>query len=139
MKIRAEIKHSQNKNEIRLDTDGKVHGLDLAPGSPGAGLNASGGELLLLALATCYRGDLYREAAKLEIKVAGVEVEVEGEFGKEGEPACQVTYHARVKAVEDEERIQNLMRVTDRLAEVQNTLRDCVPVTLTQVEPESVK
>jgi uncharacterized OsmC-like protein len=35
---------------------------------------------LFLALATCYCNDIYREAAKRNIKVDSVEVEVEGTF-----------------------------------------------------------
>ncbi len=46
----------------------------------GYGSSASGGELLFLALATCYCNDIYREAAKKNIKVESVEVDVEGDF-----------------------------------------------------------
>jgi uncharacterized OsmC-like protein len=42
--------------------------------------------LLFLALATCYCNDIFREAAKQGLKIDGVEVKVEGEFGAEGEP-----------------------------------------------------
>jgi uncharacterized OsmC-like protein len=94
---------------------------------------ANGGELLFLALATCYCNDVYREAAKRGIAVERVEVEVEGEFGGVGEPARNVTYHARVTARASEANIQELMAHTDRVAEIQNTLRVETPVRLGRV------
>ncbi len=136
MRIRAKVDNSQGKNEITLETEGRSHSIKIDAKPEGFGSSASGGELLFLALATCYCNDLYREAAKLEIPITGVEVEVEGEFGKEGEPARHVSYRARVKSPESEERLITLMQVTDRLAEVQNTLRAGVPVSLIQLVKE---
>lgn len=40
----------------------------------------NGGEFLMLALATCYCNDPYREAARLNIVVENVDVEANGEF-----------------------------------------------------------
>jgi len=137
MKIRAKINNSQAKQEVALETDGEQHALSIAPKSKGSGSSINGGELLCLALASCYCNDLYREAAKLEIHVSSVEVEVEGEFGGEGEPANSLTYRAKIKAAEDKDRLQDLMRVTDLKAEIQNTLRAGVPVTLGRMEIDS--
>jgi len=89
---------------------------------------------MCLALATCYCNDIYREAAKKGIKVEHVEVEVESEFGAEGEPARNVVYRAKVMAQANEEEIRELMRFTDTVAEIQNTLRTETPVTLIQIE-----
>ena len=94
----------------------------------------NGGELLFLALATCYCNDIYREAARRGIEVDHVEVEVDGEFGSAGEPARDVTYRARVVANATEDEIRDLMRHTDIVAEIQNTLRAPTPVILTDVE-----
>ncbi len=99
---------------------------------PGSGVN--GGELLFLALATCYCNDIYREAARLGIEVEQVEVEVDGEFGGPGEPTKGVRYNARVVAHASEDEISELMRLTDTVAEIQNTLRAATPVTLEKVE-----
>jgi uncharacterized OsmC-like protein len=100
----------------------------------GFGSGVNGRELLFLALATCYCNDIYREAAKRGIKVEGVEVEVDGKFGAEGEPARNVTYRAKVMAAASEEAVRDLMQPTDTLAEIQNTLRAGIPVTFSQVE-----
>ncbi len=136
MKIQARLNNSRGKQAITLEVDGKSHDLSIAAKKEGSGSSVNGGELLLLALATCFCNDLYREARKLEIQIAGVEVEVEGEFGQEGEPARQITYRARVKSDEDKQRLEDLVRVTDRMAEIQNTLRAGIPVTLVQEETE---
>jgi organic hydroperoxide reductase OsmC/OhrA len=45
------------------------------------------GELLCLALATCYCNDVYREASRRGLAIRGVEVGVAAEFGGRGEPA----------------------------------------------------
>jgi len=65
----------------------------------GFGSAVNGGELLLLALATCYCNDLYREATKRNIALSGVEVECTGDFGVEGETRSNFCY--RVRAVSD--------------------------------------
>ena len=97
------------------------------------GSSANGGELLFLALATCYCNDLYREATKRNIKVERVKVNVEGEFGAEAENASSVTYQAKVFAQASDE-IRELMKFTDTVAEIQITLRIETPVVLNQIE-----
>jgi len=67
--------------------------------------------------------DLYREAAKRGIEIEALQVKVGGEFGGEGEPARNVTYWAWVEAKASEEEILDLMRFTDTVAEIHNTLR----------------
>lgn len=88
---------------------------------------------MFLALATCSCNDVYREAGKRGIAVEQVEVEVEGRFGAEGEPATGVTYRATVVADADEAEIRELMRRTDAAPEFQNTLRVPTTVTLDQI------
>jgi uncharacterized OsmC-like protein len=96
----------------------------------GYGSAVNGGELLLLALATCFCNDIYREARKRQIAVSAVEVECTGEFGAEGEPGRNFQYTARVSADASPEVIAELIRATDQLAEVHNTLRQGLNVTL---------
>jgi organic hydroperoxide reductase OsmC/OhrA len=90
----------------------------------------NGGELLFLALATCYCNDLYREAAARGIRIEAVEVEVSGNFGGPGEPATAITYRAKVKSDASEAEISQLLVDTDRVAEIQNTVRNGCTVTL---------
>ena len=138
MKISARVQNSQGQHHVVLRTNDHVHSLTIPPKPTGFGSSANGGELLFLALATCYCNDIYREAAKRGLKVDQVDVEVEGDFGAEGEPARNVTYRARVKAQASEAEILELMSHTDRVAEIQNTLRIETPVTLSGIEVEAV-
>ena len=68
-----------------------------------------------------------------------VEVDVDGQFGAEGEPATNVTYQAGVVAHAAEAEIRELMQHTDTLAEIQNTLRVPTPVTLDRIEAVTVQ
>ena len=134
MKITAKIENSKDNHQVTLQTNDKVHSIVIPPKPTGYGSSANGGELLFLALASCYCNDLYREAAKRKIKVERVEVEVDGDFGADGEPATNVTYRAKVSAQASEEEIRELMKFTDTVAEIQNTLRIETPVVLSQIE-----
>lgn len=57
----------------------------------------------MLALASCYCNDVYREANEKGIKID--RVEVEAEFVSKGEPAKNVTYGAEVKLMEIQARV----------------------------------
>lgn len=98
------------------------------------GSSVNGGELLFLALATCYCNDIYREAAKRNIHVQQVEVEVTGVFACEGEGAREIRYRASVDADAPREEVLALMRHTDTVAEIHNTLRASTSVVLTECE-----
>jgi uncharacterized OsmC-like protein len=98
--------------------------------SAGSGSAVNGGEFLMLALATCYCNDVYREAARLGIAVAGVEVEASAEFAGIGLAATNVSYRARVESAAPPDQIVQLLRETDAVADVHNTLRSPIAVTL---------
>ncbi len=138
MKISAKVQNSEGQHGVMLRTNDTAHSLDIPPKSTGFGSSANGGELLFLALATCYCNDIYREAAKRGLKVEHVEVEVEGDFGAEGEPARNVSYRAKVTAQASDAQIRELMRHTDQVAEIQNTLRRGTPVGLSSIEVVTV-
>lgn len=134
MKISARVQNSEGQHHVTLHTNDAIHSLSIPPKPTGFGSSTNGGELLFLALATCYCNDIYREAAKRGLKVKQVEVAVEGDFGAEGEPAKNVTYRAKVTAEASEAEIRELMNHTDRVAEIQNTLRVETPVTFGDIE-----
>lgn len=138
MKITAKVENSKDNHQVTLQTNDNVHSIVIPPKPTGYGSSANGGELLLLALATCYCNDIYREAAKRNMKVERVEVKVDGDFGAEGEPAKNVTYSAKVFAQASEDEIRDLMKFTDTVAEIQNTLRIETPVVLSQIEVVNV-
>ncbi|HSK67487.1 MAG TPA: OsmC family protein [Anaerolineales bacterium] len=134
MKITAKVENSQNNHQVTLQTNDNLHSITIPPKPTGYGSSANGGELLFLALATCFCNDIYREAAKRNIKVDRVEISVEGDFGAEGEPAKNITYRAKIDAQASAAEIRELMQYTDTVAEIQNTLRMGAPVVLADIE-----
>jgi organic hydroperoxide reductase OsmC/OhrA len=138
MQIRADVQSLKGVYDVSLATDGAIKSLTVAPKPNGFGSSVNGGELLFLALATCYCNDIYREAAREGITVEQAAVTVEGEFQGIGAPATNVRYHARVTARASEEAILALMRHTDTVAEIQNTLRTLTPVALATTEATSL-
>ena len=134
MNISAKLVNSEGVHQVVVQTNNNQRELAVPAKTEGYGSAVNGGELLFLALATCYCNDIYREAAKRGIQVQKVDVEVEGEFGGEGEPARIVTYRARVFADAPEEEVRELMFHTDHVAEIHNTLRAATPVTLSEIK-----
>jgi uncharacterized OsmC-like protein len=135
LNITARVENREGQHHTSVSTNGHAQTLAIAPKAAGRGSSVNGGELLFLALATCYCNDIYREAAKRGIQVESVEVDVAGDFGAAGDPATNVRYRARITARASEEAIRALATETDRLAEIQNSLRVGTPVTLVKVEP----
>lgn len=97
--------------------------IDRAKEVGGMGLGFNGGELLLLAIGGCYSNDVYREAAKRGIKVHGVKVKVSADWGGEPVRAQNVEYSVEVEADASEGEIEELIRHTDQVAEIPNSLR----------------
>jgi uncharacterized OsmC-like protein len=122
MHIVARIRNDGANHAVEIGTEGRTRSLAISA-KLGGGSDVSGGELLFLALATCYCNDLYREAAKTGIAIENVEVTVEGEFGGPGEAAKRIQYSARVESDADPERVRELLQHTDGVAEIQKTVR----------------
>lgn len=127
MKFSARVQNSPNDHQVTLRVGDREQTLAIPP-RPSGGSSVSGGELLFLALATCYCNDIYREAAKRDIKVESLEVDVEGDFEAEGKPASNIVYRARIKANASQDEVRALMLHTDTVTEIQNTVRANIPV-----------
>lgn len=84
----------------------------------------------MLALATCYCNDLYREAARLGLDLRGVKVEAAAEFAGIGLAARDIRYCASVETSASAEDVARLLQETDAVAEVHNTLRSGMQVQL---------
>jgi len=132
MLMSATLKSSFNNHQIEVQTNGAAKLMQIAAKSTGYGSSINGGELLLTALATCFCNDIYREAAKRNIAVDGVEVEVTGEFGAEGEPGFNFQYKAKVASDVPQHEIDALIAHTDQVAEIHNTLRKGLNIILRQ-------
>lgn len=131
MNITATIKNSYGRHEATVATEGTQKSVSIAGKPEGYGSSVNGGELLFLALATCYGNDAYREAARRGMTIESVEVTVSGQFGGEGEPASRIEYTVSLQAPGiPEEELRAFIRHVDSVAEIQNTLRKGVSVTL---------
>jgi organic hydroperoxide reductase OsmC/OhrA len=129
MQISAHVSNSRSQHSVVVDTDGSLKTLAIS-GRPFGGSAINGGGLLMLALATCYCNDLYREAARRSIQIESVEVQARADFPGLGLAAKNIRYSARIKANADQQALAELLRDTDAVAEVQNTLRAGVAVEL---------
>ncbi|WP_263410900.1 OsmC family protein [Terriglobus tenax] len=132
MIISARVTNEGGRHHTVVRTGGNEQAVAIAAKAAGSGSSVNGGELLFLALATCYCNDIYREAAERGIDVQSIEVEVTGRFGGKGEPAQQITYRAAMRSTASEEEALALMHHTDSVAEIHNTLRQGMPVTMTE-------
>ena len=137
MNISARVENCRGSHSVTVATGDREQSLSINPKFEGMGSSVNGGELLFLALATCYCNDLYREAQKRNIEVHAVRVEVTGEFGGEGQPAKNITYSASIDGGAPQAELLDLLRHTDTIAEIQNTLRTSVPVSLSRCEANS--
>ena len=75
MEISATVTSSASAHVATVRTGAVSQALAVPAKATGLGSAVNGGEFLMLALATCYCNDLYREAARLRIPIEGAEVE----------------------------------------------------------------
>lgn len=130
METSATVTSSASTHEVTVRT-GMVSQSLLVPAKvTGRGSSITGGEFLMLALATCYCNDLYREAERLGIAIEAAEVEATAEFPGVGLAATNIRYRAVITSSANAEAIALLLRETDAVAEVHNTVRAGVPVAL---------
>lgn len=130
MQIIAQLENSLHQHSVTVQTNNTVQELAIPGKLTGVGSVVNGGEMLCVALATCFCNDIYREAQKKNIQVTKVWVEASAEFSAEGKPGFNFTYRAKVEGDASEEELLELIKHTDQVAEIQNTLRAGVPVTL---------
>jgi len=128
MQISATVRSAAAAHEVSVRTDGGTRALAIPPKPTGRGSAVNGGEFLMLALATCFCNDLYREAERLQIPLDAVEVEASASFPGIGLAATDIRYRARITSGAPDAAIAELLRQTDAVAEVHNTLRAGVPV-----------
>ena len=132
MQIAATVISSAVGHEVAVRTGEASQSLPIPRKVAGAGSSVNGGEFLMLALATCYCNDLYREAQRLGIRIERAEVEAFAEFPGVGLAASNISYRAKVQSSASSADVQRLLRETDAVAEVHNTVRAGVPVHLVE-------
>jgi organic hydroperoxide reductase OsmC/OhrA len=130
MEISARVINTPDGHETSVRTATASRTLPVPAKAAGRGSAVNGGEFLMLALATCYCNDLFREAASLGIPIDAVDVEASAEFAGVGLAASNIRYRAQVTLSAAPEAIADLLRQTDAVAEVHNTLRAGAAVVL---------
>lgn len=130
MKISAFVTSTPASHDVSVQTDATTRALPVPAKGSGRGSAVNGGEFLMLALATCYCNDLYRESERLGIPVDGVSVEASADFPGVGLAATNIRYHATITSPASADDIDRLLTETDAVAEVHNTVRAGVGVTL---------
>ncbi len=134
MKISATIQNSFKTNIVEVKTNDSSKSISISSKDNGFGSMINGGELFLLAIATCYCNDIYREANKKNIQVEKVEVVAFAEFGAEGEPCSDITYQVKITSNASQSSINDLINHTDKVAEIHNSIRRGTKVILKNVE-----
>jgi organic hydroperoxide reductase OsmC/OhrA len=130
MEISATVTSSASAHDVCVRTGPTSQRLAVPAKAAGPGSSVNGGEFLMLALATCYCNDLYREAARLGIPIEGATVEATADFPGVGLAAANIRYRAVVTSSAGADAVARLLRETDAVAEVHNTLRCGVAVEL---------
>jgi uncharacterized OsmC-like protein len=102
----------------------------LSAGGRGFGFN--GGQLLYMSIAACWCNDLYREAATLGIELSRVAVRVDGDFPARGSASSPIEVHVEVEGVAPEERLAELVRIVEDVAEIPCSIRQGTPVTVVE-------
>lgn len=138
MQIFATLSNSQNAHSLVTAVGSDDHAIPMPVKEEGRGSAVNGGELLCAALATCFCNDLFREAPGFDIEIIEVGVRVHSEFGGAGDPAHHIGYAVEVTTMGEEQAIRDLVRHTDAVAEIHNTLRLGLPVLLESVDVRSV-
>lgn len=132
MQIAATVVSTAGGHEVTVRTGEASQSLPISRKAAGPGSSVNGGEFLMLALATCYCNDLYREAQRLGIPIESAEVEAMAEFPGIGLAAQNISYRAKISSPAAPADVQRLLHQTDAVAEVHNTVRAGVPVRLVE-------
>jgi organic hydroperoxide reductase OsmC/OhrA len=134
MHITAHVINRQASNIVNLRSGEREHSITMPTKPDGLGFLANGGEILLLALATCYCNGLYREAHRQGLAIEGVDVEVMGEYSGEGEPVGSLSYRATAWTSSPKQKVFDVMAHTDTVSEIHNTLRKAAEIQLIKCE-----
>jgi organic hydroperoxide reductase OsmC/OhrA len=132
LNISARITSGGGAHSASVETSGVITSLRIPAKAQGAGSSVNGGELLFLALATCFCNDVYREAAKRDLVVDRVEVDVNGEFDADG-AARNIRYRTEIASNAPRDALANLVRYVDQIAEIHRAVRTGTPVELAEV------
>jgi uncharacterized OsmC-like protein len=136
LNISARITSAGGAHSASVETSGVVRSLRIPAKAQGAGSSVNGGELLFLALATCFCNDVYREAAKRDLVIDRLEVDVNGAFDADG-VARNIRYRTEIASNAPRDPLADLVRYVDEIAEIHRAVRRGTPVELVEVSIHS--
>ena len=108
--------------------------IDRTPRAGGLGIGFSGEELLLMSIGASYCNVLYKEAPGFGVEISEVEIIVNADWGGEPLQAKNVRFDVKIKTASPRETVEELLRHTDKVAAVHNSLRQGIPVKLNDWE-----
>jgi organic hydroperoxide reductase OsmC/OhrA len=124
MQISATLTNEGQTNHIVVSTNKKEKEICIPAKAEGLGSSVNGGELLMLAIATCFCNDIYREAGRRNMQIGGIEITVRGDFANEAQPGTNLSYTAKVNCPShSDEEVKDLIHYVDQIAEIHNTVR----------------
>src|SRR3954452_5803869 len=98
MEISAKVTSTPERHDVAVRTGAASQTLPVPAKTAGRGSAVNGGEFLMLALATCYCNDFYREAERLNVPVEGILVEATADFPGVGLAASNIRYKVKVSS-----------------------------------------
>ena len=99
----------------------------------GGGQGFNGGQLLNLAVAGCISNDLFREAARVGIKLRRVRVVARSDYVGEPAVSTPIQYDVELHGDAPEDALRQLLEHVDTIAEIPNSLRHGTAVHLASV------
>lgn len=131
MKISASITNGGGEHKVTVETNLASQSLSIPVKASGSGSAVNGGEMLFLAIGTCFCNDIYREAVRRNMRITAIDIVVTGNFGGEGVSARDIEYSVNITAPDHtSDELSDLIRYVDEIAEVHNTIRKGTPVLL---------
>ena len=138
--LRAEGELAEGAIACKVETGRALIEAGLHPATGGSGLEACSGDMLLEALVACAGVTLKAVATALEFRLQGGHVRAEGDLDFRGTLGVERTAPVGFRDIrlafeldtdEPQERIDTLLKLTERYCVVLQTLRNPPPVTAT--------
>ena len=104
--------------------------IDLPQDEGGQGLGFSGGELLLLAIGSCYCNDLHRAAARSGISLDSIDLTVSAKWSDKPLQLTDAHVSIRTKTAKCAVDLHQLIKQVDVATSVANSLRSGARITL---------
>ena len=104
----------------------------------GDGIGYSGGQVLVLAVGTCFYNNLFYAADQRNIKIRNVELEVVSRWTEEPMVSSGIQINAKVEAEANSDEIQELILYASQASTVSNSVREGITVSMGDIQPVPV-